>query len=957
MNHQNKIIGRQLQKTGLTELFEKTRNGQGTIALIAGEAGMGKTLLAEEMLSASGLSFYTGRTTEGVTLPYGPVTGVLRDYLRRTNTQSIDCGPLTQYLACLLPELGTGKAQPDAETLVETLIAALSAIADREPAAIFFDDLHWADDATLYMLPLIAERTRNLPLLILGTYRSDEIPRGHQLRRMRNELRRRRLLHEITIENLTRDETEHLINRAIGASPAPSLTDIIYEKTLGVPLFVEELSAVLSSHHRLEETHGGLALPEGEGVPVPESIRDAVLLRLDNLTESSRNLLEISAVAGIEFDFDLVTNVAQTDEGLADLIERNWITEIAPGRGSFRHGLVREAVYNEITWSKRRTLHRRIAEHLESSGAPPEQISEHWLAANEMYNARKALLVSAERSCELHAYRDAARAAHRALENWREGDNEELRLQTLERLAQCAQLNGQLGDAVRSLKEVVDSPIVKKDFKRYAKTQRSLATVYGLQGAWEQYLTARTAAAEAFEKSGADAEAATEWLAAATRNYGMSNIQPAIDLSLKAYDLAVKAGRPDLQTRILGIKGNALSAAGRLEEGIETVHEGLSLALQHNLPEAASDAYKRLGDSLEAASRFSSASKAYHSAYNFCRRQGDDKLAQLCLGCMAYVLFRTGNWKQCDDVCREVLNDSNSFEGSLSLAYGMLGFVNTYRGTFRAARKYINKGMELVRKLNIENLIMGYLEGRALLDELEGKDESAAENYRQLLEMRAKINDDHYALPALCSAVTFFATRGMEKDAVLCSKALADMAKHSGNIENLGVLAYALGETSLLQNNTKEAIRQFEQASEHFEKLETPLERLKAEFRLGVAHKRNHVHKDAIKHLRNAYNIAKNLGCRPLASQIADELDTLGEPVGEQRSPEAASRAAYNGLTRRQVEILRLITNGLTNKEIAAKLYLSPRTVEMHVANILDRLNCRSRIEAVRKAKEMGMVA
>ena len=955
MNNQNKIIGRDQEKAELIKSFESTRDGNGSIVLIAGEAGMGKTLLAEMMLAESGLSVYTGRSSEGVTPPYGPVITALRNYLHQTNSHTIDCGSLSPYLGCLLPEVGTHQNRPDAETLVETLICALIAISKEKPSAIFLDDLHWADNATLSLLPVIAERLRDTHLLILGTYRSDEIPRGHHLRKMRNELRRRRMLHEVTIEHLNRDETALLIQRVIGGIPDPSLIDIIYEKTLGVPLFVEELSGVLIAHHRLISSGDGLALPEGENVPIPESIRDAVLLHLDGLSEGARHLLEVSAVAGLEFDLNLLTEFGESDNAFAKLLERNWIVETAPGRGSFRHGLVRESVYHEITWSRRRTLHRRIAEYLETSGASPEQISEHWLAANEMDKARRNLLVSAERSCELHAYRDAARAAHRALENWREGDNEDLRLQTLERLAQCAQLSGQLGDAVRSLKEVVESPIVKNDISRFAHTQRSLATVYGLQGTWEQYLTAKTAAAEAFEQIDAHAEAATEWLSAATRNYGMNNVQPAIELSTKAYELSVRAGRPDLQARILGLKGNALSAAGKLNEGIETVHEGLSLALQHNLPEAASDAYKRLGDSLEAASQFSSARKAYHSAYNFCRNQGDDKLAQMCLGCMAYVLFRTGEWKQCNEVCQEVINDPDSFDGSLSLAHGMLGFVNAYRGTFRQARKHLKKSLELVRKLNIENLIMGCLEGFALVDELEGKDDSAVRNYFQLMEIREKMNDDHYALPALCTAVTFFATRGMEKEATLCSKALADMAKSSGNIENLGVLAFALGETALLHKNTKEAIRQFEQASEHFEKLETPLERLKAEFRLGVAHKHNDDQKNAISHLRNAYNIAKNLGCRPLASQIAEELDALGEPTGEQRSPEAVSRAAYNGLTRRQVEILRFITEGFTNKEIASKLYISPRTVEMHVANILDRLNCRSRIEAVRKAEEMGV--
>jgi len=956
VNHKHKIIGREREKEELTGLFDATRNGTGNIVLIAGEAGMGKTLLAEEMLARCDLQCFSGRSSEGATPPYTPVITILRDYLRQSGTQKIDCGTLTPYLPCLLPEMGPVKMQPDAETIIETIIAALAAITKRTPSVIFLDDLHWADNATLHILPVIAERMHTLPLLIIGTYRSDEIPRGHQLRRMRTELRRRRLLYEITIENLNRDQTAQLIARITGATPAPSFIDVIYEKTLGVPLFIEELSGVLFSRHRLMETDAGLAIPEGEDVPVPESIRDAVLLRLDGLSEDARNLLYLAAAAGIEFDFTMLTDFDANDEALNKLIERNWIVEIAPGRGAFRHGLIREAVYHEIIWSKRRILHRHIARHLESTGAPPEQTAEHWLAANELHSARSALLKSAERSCGLHAYRDAARAAHRALENWKEGEDEELRLQTLERLAQCAQLNGQLADAVRALKEVIESPIVKNNDRRYAESQRSLATVYGLQGTWEQYLEARNAAADAYKKSGAYGEAATEWLSAASRNFGMNNVQTAIELASKAYELSVEAGRPDLQARSLGLKGNALAASGKFDEGIETVHTGLSLALHHNIPEAASDVYKRLADSFEVASQFSSASKAYHSAYNYCRNQGNDMLAQLCLGCMAYVLFRTGEWKQCGDICQEVLNDPKRFEGSVSIALCMLAFVNVYRGTFRPARKYLKKCTELVRKMNIESLIMACLEGGAILDELEGNDDSATHHYFELMDLREKIGDDHYALPALCSAVTFFATRGMEKEAMLCSKALADMAKHSGNIENLGVLAYALGETALLNKNPKEAIRQFEQASDHFEKLETPLERLKAEFRLGVAHKHNDDHKNAIIHLRNAYNIAKNLGCRPFASQIADELDTLGEPVGEQRSPEAASRAAYNGLTRRQVEILRLITEGLTNREIASKLYLSPRTVEMHVANILDRLNCRSRIEAVRKAEEIGIV-
>jgi predicted ATPase/DNA-binding CsgD family transcriptional regulator len=955
MNQHNKIIGREREKAELKKFIDSTRNGNGHLVLIAGDAGIGKTLLAEEMLSPSGLSVYNGRSSEGVTPPYGPITAILRDFLRRTNLKQIDCGPLTAYLSSLLPELDTPQHNPDAETLVETILSALGFVAKRSPSVLFLDDLHWADNATLHTLPVLAERFGNMPLLILGTYRSDEIPRGHQLRRMRNELRRRRLLQEITLEPLNPVETALLIERVIAAPPAQSLVDIIYEKTFGVPLFVEELAGVLFARNLLRNSEEGHALQEGEHIPIPESIRDAVLLRLDSLSDNARAVLEVAAVAGIEFDFDLPTKIAGSDDALTELIEHNWIVEVSSGRGTFRHGLMREAIYHEVIWSRRRLLHRHIAEYLETAGTPPEQTAEHWLAANEVHKARKALLVTAERSCELHAYRDAARVAHRALENWNEGEDEELRIQTLERLAQCAQLSGQLSDAAKTLRELLESPLVKQKTSRFAEAQRSLATVYGLQGAWEQYLAARIAAADAFEAAGMYGEAATELLSAATRNYGMGNVQTSIDLCDKSLECAVRAERYDLRARALALKGNALTALGIQDEGIGTVHEGLSIALQYNLPDAASDAYKRLADSLETASDFTGAGKAYHSAYNYCISQGNDALAQLCLGCMAYVLLRTGDWKQCTELCQTVINDSKSFPASIAIAYCVLAFVQTYRGTLKQARKNMRKSMEIARSINIESIIMSCIEGFALMDEYEGRDSSVVKHYSDFMALREKLKDDHYALAALLKAVTFFATRNMEREAVLSAKTLAEMAKQSGNIENLGTLAYALGETSLMHNDPHEAILQLEQASEHFEKLEIPIERLMAEWRLGIAYHRTGDRANASAHLRGAYQIARNLGCRPLASQIAEELDALGESPEEQRSPDGESRAAYGGLTRRQIEILRFVTEGLTNKEIASKLYLSPRTVEMHVANILDRLNCRSRVEAVRKAEEMGV--
>nr|NIT52183.1 hypothetical protein [candidate division Zixibacteria bacterium] len=538
---------------------------------------------------------------------------------------------------------------------------------------------------------------------------------------------------------------------------------------------------------------------------------------------------------------------------LDELFDRNIIIEVENEKGAFRHALTREAIRSEIMWSKRRALNRSIAAHLESLNAPPELIAEHWLDANENEKARKALIASAEKSCQIHAYRDAANAANRALKIWPENQQEELRLATMEQLAHCAQISGQLNDAIRALREVADSPPVKSDLRWYADIQRSLATVYGLQGTWEQSLTARKAAAEAFEEAGLLGEAANEFLAAAARNSGMYQLTEAVEFCDKAIALAEKSQRGDIQARTLALKGNVLAMLGKYQLGIETVNKGLSLALENNLTDAAAEVYRRLGGTLEYASEYTSSREAYFTAYNYCQNQGEAAQAQMCLGCMSYVLFRTGDWKQCIDISRELFNDPESPAGSKSIAIGVLGIINCYRGETRRARKNLGETLNIALREKIQAMEMISFWGLGVVEEFDGQNAAAEKYYRQLLATQERYSDVHDSLPGLMSAITFFSNRKLEKETNLCANILADITSKASNTEALGMLAYALGETSLLNDQPKEAAQQFLQSIAHLEKLEVPIEIIKAEFRAGVAFARMNSKEEAVKYLRNAY--------------------------------------------------------------------------------------------------------
>jgi DNA-binding CsgD family transcriptional regulator len=357
----------------------------------------------------------------------------------------------------------------------------------------------------------------------------------------------------------------------------------------------------------------------------------------------------------------------------------------------------------------------------------------------------------------------------------------------------------------------------------------------------------------------------------------------------------------------------------------------------------------------EFGSDYGGARDAYFTAVNYCRTQGVDEAAHTCLGCVSYIVYRTGEWKRTLEVCREILEEDDK-PGARAIADGVAGVVRAQRGETRQARKLLQDSLATARRFALAAIEICALYGLAVVHENDGDAEAAEQHYRQMLERWKTTEDRHDIIPWLCWAATFFATRGLEREATMCAEELASIASETGNTEALAGLAYALGEAALLNGKHGEAAEQFEQSLAQAEKLDVPLEQSLTRYRCGVALRRAGRGRDAIQHMTAAYRLARKLGARPLASRIAGALEEMGERVEEGRHPEATALESRGGLTRRQLEIARLLSSGLTNKEIAHKLYLSPRTVDMHVGNILDRLDCRSRAEAVRKAAELGLL-
>jgi DNA-binding NarL/FixJ family response regulator len=950
------LIGRAAERAALDEALAAARGGAGGCVLLAGEPGVGKTRLLGACLAGSGLLALAGRVAEIGAPPYGPIVAALRAFLRLRPGALADADPLTPFLALLLPELGPPPERSDPATLVAAICHAFTTVARATPAALVLDDLQWADHATLALLPALAGALAQERLVIVGAYRSDEIPRAHPLRRLRHEMRRARLLTEIVVEPLDQAGTAALATRILGGAPGPALAAALYERTEGVPLFVEELAGALALRGGLERAAAGVELQPAAPLPMPDTLRDTLLLRLDGLLAPELRLIEAGAAAGREFDLALAAELAGGAPDVETLLARGLLVEPAPGRAAFRHALVRDAVYAEIPWLRRRELHRGLAARLDAEGAPPQAVAEHWLAAREHERARAALLRAAGQSCAFHAYHDAARAAQQALELWPDEADEGGRLELLARLGHCAQLCGLLPEAAHAWREVADGRRRRGESRDHAEAAGRLAAVAGLQGMWERALAARGEAALAYAACGLPAEAAAEYLAAVAHLRSAARFRAALDLLALAAAAAAQAARPDLQARCLALEGNVRARMGETAEGLALVRSGLALALEHNQAGAAAEIYQRLADALEHAGAYQDASDAYRTAFEFCQANALATTAQLCVACLTAVLRQTGEWDHAMRLCREVLAAEAGPDHARAVALGILGVLYAARGQARLAQPLLREAALLAQRIELAAIELYAALGMAELAELSGATGAAVEHCRAILARWEQIEDRHYVVPALRWAATCFARAGADADVRACANALARIASATAQPEALSALAHALGESALRDGDAAQAVQQFDQALALLLDVDVPYCRATSAWRAGVACAAAGQREAAVRHLASGYRAARGLGARPLAARIAQTLDELGEPVGERLGAGAAHRLRAGNLTRRQREILQLVAQGQTNAEIAHRLVLSPRTVEMHVANMLAALDCRSRAEVVRRAGELGLL-
>ncbi|HEX8856172.1 MAG TPA: AAA family ATPase [Thermoleophilaceae bacterium] len=420
------FVSRRHELDALHRAWELARGGDGRTVVLAGEPGIGKTSLtavfAREAYS-SGARVLLGRCHPEALVPYEPFVEALRQLPPAALAKR------SRTLARVMPELlagapPTAPADDQAEryVLFEAVAHTLAEAARDAPLVLVLEDLHWADQPTLLLLRHSARASERAPLLTLLTFRTTEVPGTEHVMSALTDLERELAFDRITLGGLRDGEVAEMVEEVHGGRASSPLGTALHRETAGNPLFIGQLLRHLEETGALVERDGELALTTpGTGLGVPESIKELVGRRLSSLTEETVSTLRTGAVIGRSFPHEVLVWVERNElDALVDSLEEataaGLLEESVAGRHAFVHALVREAIYEQTSATRRAGLHRRVAEALEASGgAEPAELAHHFLAARDTGKGLEYSLAAAERSLGQLAYEDAAAHFRRAL--------------------------------------------------------------------------------------------------------------------------------------------------------------------------------------------------------------------------------------------------------------------------------------------------------------------------------------------------------------------------------------------------------------------------------------------------------------------------------------------------------------------------------------------------------------
>lgn len=590
-------------------LGEVGRSGSGVVALVAGEAGLGKTTLVRRFCDCAG----SVRVLWGVCDPLATPAPL---------------GPVVEVAAQLdgaAAKTVTGTSRPH-----EVAQALLDDLAGDSPTVVVIEDLHWADDGTLDVLIYLARRVERVPVLVICTYRDEDLDATHRLRSTLGLLATAPRVERLFLEPLSLDAV-----RALSAAAGRD-GDAVFATTAGNPFFVGELLA---------------ATPD----EVPATVRDVVLGRVSQLDDDARELLELVSVARPQAELWLLDAAAAVPLGALERCLAAGMLERHGDAVSFRHELARLAVEQALNPERAAALHLQVLRALEGAGAEPARLVHHAEAARETASLLRHALAAGERSAGLGAHREAGEQYARALsvaDPLREAERAEL----LSRYAFERYLTDRLDEAIEAQREAVELFRVADDQQQAeGDGLRSLSRYLWFGGRNEEAEAAAREAVAVLEQLPAEASLARAYSNISQLRMLAYDAAAAIDWGTRALELAERCGAEEIVVHALANVGSAEVLIGLEEPGRAKLEKSVARALALGLEDDAGRAYANLSTPAVERRQFALADRYIADGIAYCDDHDLVSYGVYLRAWRARLALDSGRWRAAADFAAEVL--------------------------------------------------------------------------------------------------------------------------------------------------------------------------------------------------------------------------------------------------------------------------------------------------------------
>ncbi len=1014
------FIGRQAELEILKDAVARADLGEAAIVLVGGEAGIGKTRLVDEIggqADAAGALVLQGGCIslgDGGGLPFAPFV----EALRRLPTAlagsrfGIDVDslrtPATVELGRLMPEFGTpdaadseGFARPEwiQARIFEGLLALLRELAERATVVLILEDLHWADGSTRDLVAFLARNVRAERLLVVGTYRTDELHRRHPLRPWLAEMDRLPRVRRIDLTRFGRGELGEQMAAILGTTPEPELLEAIEARAEGNPFFVEEL----------------LAARDGAGgAGVPETLREVLLSRVASLSEDAQRVLGIASMDGRSVEPGLLAEVAaqpeaELEDPLREALAAQLLVSDPSGDGHyrFRHALLAEAVYDDLLPSERRRLHAAYAAALDARPIPEgaegasqlAAVAHHASAAHEPVRALRAWILAARAASSAVAFAEALRAFERAIDLWDVVPADDrpsgVDLAQLHHEASLAAMIGGWPErAVELARMAVRLLDPDREPERWAAANERLSRTMWIVGDPVAATAIIEATAVAMGRAGPSPERARVLASMAATYMLQGDHARAVPAAEAAIALAREVDAPVVVAHAMSTMGTSKVLLGLCDEGLPMSREALERNLGGGDVHDVGRAYANLSSVLLVCGELEESLAVAEAGVTWSRSVGaHGQYGRFLQGNALEAAIDLGRWDDAERMIDELLSVEQLGVNRLAIVASGGTFL-VRRGRLADGAALLKDGQALVAPLQEAQFTGPIYLGLTELALTELDPIAAAATATAGLARLSRTQDRFYGIELAAvaaraeadaaglarahrdgGAATAAAGRARDPVAFLrdASEQIMGAASFGGRVASMNALAEAENQRA---GGTPDPDA-WRAAVAAADRARAAWPRAYTRFRLAESLLEARApRRDSVAAVAEAHAAAERLGAAPLRdwvdglarrarvrledTEAAVATDTPAVPATViEAAPEPPSPAAEAlddlGLTRREREVLPLVAAGHTNKRIAEILFISENTAGVHVSNILGKLGVGTRTEAAAVAARLGL--